>query len=478
MTQSQPNIIFIITDQQRYDTVGALGFPFMDTPILDRLVREGTAFTQCHVAGASCAPARGALFTGYYPHTTGILKNGDLWRHTWLEHFQAAGYHTVNIGKMHTEPMNTPAGFHERYNVENKERVRPVPGVNRDYLDEWDRAMGLRGHTRPDRHYYTTLPEFETALGAFDWPLPPELHPDVFVGDLGLWWLRRIPQRQPLFLQIGFPGPHPPYDPWAEEVQAYMDKDLPVRAVTSAEMDRQPPPIQDLRDLHVELAPDSTAHRPDASVDDRKRQRAYYLANQTMIDRKIGEILAALKEKGYLDNAVVVFTSDHGDCMGDHGLSQKWSSYDQVTRVPLVLWGPGRVPAGRSVDALVQQQDVVPWLMQLAGIEAPETLEAESLAPALSGDFAGRESVYCEQAQDRFMTNALMTMVRTADWKLVHFLGEDYGQLFDLRDDPAEENDRWSDPAAAGAKAELLDRLHEWRMRSQLQTSDWMAQNR
>ena len=120
----------------------------------------------------------------------------------------------------------------------------------------------------------------------------------------------------------------------------------------------------------------------------------------------------------------------------------------------------------------------MPWLMQLAGIEAPETLEAESLAPALSGDFAGRESVYCEQAQDRFMTNALMTMVRTADWKLVHFLGEDYGQLFDLRDDPAEENDRWSDPAAAGAKAELLDRLHEWRMRSQLQTSDWMAQNR
>ena len=92
MPDSKPNIIFIITDQQRYDSVGALGFDFVDTPVLDTLVREGTAFTQCHVAGASCVPSRGALFTGYYPHTTGILRNGDLWRHTWVERFAEAAY--------------------------------------------------------------------------------------------------------------------------------------------------------------------------------------------------------------------------------------------------------------------------------------------------------------------------------------------------------------------------------------------------
>ena len=119
---TRPNIIFIITDQERYDTIAALGFPQVDTPNLDRLVREGTHFTGCYVTGASCAPSRASLFTGYYPHTTGILRNGDLWRHSWIELLSAAGYHCVNIGKMHTWPMNTPCGFHQRYNVENKDR--------------------------------------------------------------------------------------------------------------------------------------------------------------------------------------------------------------------------------------------------------------------------------------------------------------------------------------------------------------------
>lgn len=473
MADTKPNIIFIITDQQRYDTVAALGFDHVDTPVLDTLAHEGTAFTQCHVAGASCVPSRGALFTGYYPHTTGILRNGDLWRHTWLERFADAGYYTVNIGKMHTEPMATPAGFHERFNVENKERYRPVPGINRDYLDEWDRALGLRGFKRPDRDDYGQRPDFATRLGAFEWPLPVEMHPDVFTGDLALWWLKRKPKTEPLFLQIGFPGPHPPYDPLAEEAASYMDRELPVRPVSQASLDAQPPPLQTLRKLHMELAPDSAVHRPDASMEDRRRQRAYYLANQTMIDRKTGEILDLLRKQGYLDNAVIVFTSDHGDCLGDHGLNQKWSCYDQITRVPLIVWGPGRVAGGKTVDGLVQQQDVAEWLFELAGLAVPETFETESISAAFAGGFQGRDAVYCEQAKDRFMTVAMMTMVRTRDWKLVHFLGEEYGQLFDLRNDPHEEHDRWRDPATRAVKRELLDRLSDWRMASQLKTSDW-----
>ncbi len=106
--QSRPNIILIITDQQRYDTIAALGFPYAATPNLDRLVREGTTFTQCFVSAPSCAPARASLFTGYYPHTTGIFKNADRWRHSWIERLAAAGYHCVNIGKMHTYPYEPP----------------------------------------------------------------------------------------------------------------------------------------------------------------------------------------------------------------------------------------------------------------------------------------------------------------------------------------------------------------------------------
>ncbi len=482
MSDSRPNIVFIITDQQRYDTVGALGYDFVDTPAIDRLVREGTSFTQCHVAGASCVPSRGALFTGYYPHTTGILRNGDLWRRTWVERFAAAGYHTVNIGKMHTEPMDTPAGFDERFNVENKQRHRPVPGVNRDYLDEWDRALGGRGLHRPDHDDYEAMPEYANALGAYDWHLAPEMHPDVFTGDLALWWLGRKPRTAPLFLQIGFPGPHPPYDPTPDEVEPYLDRDLRIAPVSRADVESQPPPIENLRRLHMRLGPDAAVLRPDASMEDRHRQRAYYLANQTMIDRKIGAIVRALDAHGYLDDAVVVFTSDHGDCLGDHGLNQKWSCYEQITRVPLVVWGPRRVPAGRTVDALVQQQDVVTWLMEVAGMEVPGTFEVEPLSGALdiasNGAFEGRDAVYCEQAHDRFMSDAMMTMVRTAGHKLVHFLEGDYGQLFDLDADPLEEHNLWGEPGAAAVRRELLDRLTEWRMRSQLHASDWAAEAR
>jgi arylsulfatase A-like enzyme len=122
MADERPNIILIITDQQRYDTIRALGFPYLDTPNLDRLVRDGVAFTQSFVSAPSCVPARASLFTGYYPHTTGILRNNVAWQHSWVELLAENGYHCVNIGKMHTCPFETPLGFHERYVVENKDR--------------------------------------------------------------------------------------------------------------------------------------------------------------------------------------------------------------------------------------------------------------------------------------------------------------------------------------------------------------------
>ena len=111
MADSRPNIIFIITDQQRYDTINALGYDYMDTPNLDRLVREGVSFTDCHVTAASCAPARASLFKGYYPHTSGILKNADRWRRSWIELLNDSGYHCTNVGKMHSWPFETELGF-------------------------------------------------------------------------------------------------------------------------------------------------------------------------------------------------------------------------------------------------------------------------------------------------------------------------------------------------------------------------------
>ena len=206
MPDSRPNIILMITDQQRFDTIRGLGFPYMDTPNLDRLIAEGTRFTNCFITAPSCVPSRASLFTGYYPHTTGILKNGDTWRHSWVEALAESGYTCVNVGKMHTVPFETSLGFHERYVVENKDRYLE----GRYYFDEWDKAMHARGLVKQQRELYRRRDDYRDRLGAFEWELPEDLHSDVFVGGLATWWLETKPKPEgPLFLEVALSCPYP-----------------------------------------------------------------------------------------------------------------------------------------------------------------------------------------------------------------------------------------------------------------------------
>jgi arylsulfatase A-like enzyme len=474
MAQNRPNIILIITDQQRYDTIRALGYPYMDTPNLDRLVNEGVTFDNCFIAAPSCAPSRAALFTGYYPHTTGILKNADQWRHSWVESLSDSGYYCVNVGKMHTFPYETPLGFHERYVVENKDRYLE----GRYYFDEWDKAMHARGLVKQQRELYRQRADYDQRLGAFEWELPEDMQSDFFVGDLATWWIETKPQPDgPLFLEIGFPGPHPPYDPIPRYAEAYMGRDLPLPSFTEDEIAGQPPAFQAMRAHNAEVDHDSISYTLTPSEEQLHRQRAYYFANVTMIDEKIGQILDALERRGYLEDAVVIFTSDHGDALSDHGHSQKWTMYDIITRMPMIVWSPGRFAGGREVTALCQQMDIGPAILELAGVEVPSTFEAESLLPALRGkEWAGREYVFAEHARDGILRETeFMTMVRSKGWKLVHFLGEEAGQLFDLARDPGEVHNLWDDPAYVEKKRELLDVLREWRIRSRYDTRDWSA---
>ncbi len=475
MADRRPNIIFIITDQQRYDTIRALGHDYVDTPNIDRLVREGVSFSGCHITAASCAPARASLFKGYYPHTTGILKNADTWRRSWIELLNDSGYHCTNIGKMHSWPFETELGFDERYVVENKDRYLE----GRYYFDEWDKALRFKGLVKQQREQYRKLPDYNESLGAFDWNLPEDTHPDTFVGDMAVWWLKSYPKTEPLFLQIGFPGPHPPYDPVPRYSEPYMNRELPLLEVTQEELENQPPAFKELRQHNFEIDHDSVVHLPNPTPEQRHRQRAYYLANVTMIDEKVGEILDTLEEQGYLENSVVIFTSDHGDCLTDHGHSQKWTMYDAITRVPLIVRAPERFGQGQKIEALCQQMDLGPTILELAGIEPPPTLEAISMLPALAnedGNWAGRDYVFAEQAADGILTGcSFMTMVRDDAWKLVHFLDQPHGQLFDLQADPNEVQNLWSDPAHAAKKQELLDVLREWRIRSGLHTAEWSA---
>ena len=468
---NKPNIIFIITDQQRFDTIAALGYDHMQTPNMDRLVNEGVSFNNCFITAASCAPARASLFTGYFPHTTGIFKNADSWRRSWIEKLADAGYRCVNVGKMHSYPYHTPLGFHERYVVENKDRYLE----ERYYFDEWDKALKARGLIKQQRELYRKRSDYDQALGAFDWELPEDMHPDFFVGDTAKWWLESYPKTEPLFLQIGFPGPHPPYDPIPRYSETYLKKDLPLLEVTKEELSALPDPLQKLRKHNNEVDHDSVVLDLEPSREQRHRQRAYYLANVTMIDEKIGEILHTLENLGYLENGIVVFCSDHGDCLTDHGHSQKWTMYDIITRVPMVVWAPGIFEGGRSIDGLCQHMDIGPAILELAGVDVPESFEAKSILPVLKGDsWESREFVFAEQIKDGILTDTeFMTMIRSKNWKLVHFLGLDCGQLFNLEKDPDEVNNLWDDPKVSEIKDKLLRQLLEWHIDSQIKTRKW-----
>ena len=473
-SERRPNIVFIMTDQQRYDTVRAFGFAHVDTPNLDRLAQEGTWFSHCYATGASCVPSRASLFNGLYPHTLGVLDNASTWRRSWVERLAAVGYTCASIGKMHTQPMDAPAGFHHRLVVENKDRSMAKRG--RDFVDAWDEALQAAGHPKPGLPSYRLLPDYADRMGAYDWPLPEAMHADAFVGRSSVEWIgNRAGTQEPFFLQVGFPGPHPPYDPPPQWSALYEFRDLPILPVMDADLDGQPPPFVALRDKHAHGHHDAAPHQIRAGAALRRRQRAHYLGNVSLIDQQVGRIMEALTHCGKVNDTVIVFTSDHGDCLGDHGHLQKWNFYEQSIRVPLIVSAPGLLTGRGEVSSLVQCFDVVPALLTMAGIEAPTWFETRTLLPALHGQpFPGRDAVYSEQGRDVvFQFADFVSMVRTQRWKLVHFMGEHFGQLFDLDQDPLENQDLWWKPEFRQPREELIRMLYEWRLKSAYETREW-----
>lgn len=470
----KPNIILIITDQQRADSIAALGASWMHTPALDRMAKEGAAFTNCFVTSPVCVASRASLFTGMYPHAAGVFTNFHPWQPTWVQWLADRGYHCVNIGKMHINPYDAPGGFHQRFVVENKDRPLFLEEHDRAYYDEWDKALHARKLQKPSRYTrFAADPEgYKRGLGAFAWDLPEDMHPDVFVGDHALWWLEERKAANPLFLQIGFPGPHPPYDPTPQYLSHYADARIPVPLPSAAEMERQPRAQGELRrnlSLHNY---DSVAWREDASPEDLLRLRRHYAANVSMIDDKVGQIMQVLDRKGYLDNALVIFTSDHADALGDHGHIQKWTMYDCVTRVPLILWARDGIEPGLRSDALVQLMDLAPSILEAAGVGVPDRFEARSLWPILRRTTeATRTEVYAELARDHIQTGAeYVVMRRDRRWKLVYYLGEQDGELYDLSRDPDELDNLWHDASFRAERDRLERELLEWSMRETLRS--------
>lgn len=506
-TGYQPHIVFIVTDQQRYDTIAALGFNHVETPHLDRLVTEGHSLDSCFITAPSCVPSRCSLFQGNYPHTTGVYKNGDTWTESWVSGLAHAGYHCVNVGKMHTVPLESPAGFNERYIVENKDRFLE----GRYFFDEWDKALRARGLVKQQRELYRKRDDYGERLGAFRWDLDEDMQSDNFVGGFANWWLSTYPIDQPLFLQVGFPGPHPPYDPTPLWLDRYLQKALPIAEFTPDEADGQPSALRALRQHMIDVDHDSVVHLPHPTGEQRHYQRACYLANVSMIDEQVGSIVGTLEAEGLLDDTVIIFTSDHGDSLGDHGHSQKWTMYEETVHVPAIVWmgrsarhrlGASLEPGAR-VDSLVSLFDLGPTILELASAAVPGDFEAVSLlrllgvpAPAegeRSADPAARpgtgsvvaqsdaawevatphpvftrpdgsrEYVFAEHGRDNMLEEtSVMTMVRDERWKLVTFGESEEGQLFDLQSDPGERVNLWDDSGSQHERARLERVLLTW----------------
>lgn len=469
----RPNIVFIITDQQRLDTIAALGFDHMITPNLDKLVQNGTTFENMYVSAPSCAPSRASLFSGTYPHTNGVFRNDEPWNYCWVEELSKSGYRCVNVGKMHTMPIEGAFGFHERHVVENKDRAhKNLPF----YLDNWDKALKARNVRKPSRQTYCDRPDYNDALGAFVWEDDEDLHSDVFVGQTACWWLDTYPGSEPFFLQVGLPGPHPPYDPTQEYLDKYLNKDLP-EAILDYDLDDHPEPLKELRRNHIKNDHDAVVHLENPTKEQLHRQRAHYYANVSMIDTQVGEIMRALDGRGVLEDTVIIFTSDHGDCLNDHGLSQKWNMYEQSVHVPAIVSWPNKVKSGGSHKELVSLMDFGPTILEMAEVDVPDWMEARSLNELMfEMQAAPRERVFAEHSDDAIMEGTeFMTMVREGPWKLVHFVDCDDGQLFNLAEDSGERTNLWNDDRYANVRKDLISEILKWRIESSRNTQGFLS---
>ncbi len=462
--QNHPNIIWFITDQQRFDTIHAMGALHMKTPNMDRLVQNGVSLTQCYCTAPSCVPSRASLFTMTYPHETGVYHNGSPWgEHSWIEQLQAAGYHTVNVGKMHTVPFDAKCGFDERFVVENKDRPLKLNQPHGGFYDEWDKFLNNQGVRKPSRETYKDdYPDYETALGAYEWPLQEMNHPDIFVGNMARWFIEQRESDSPLFLEVGFPGPHPPYDPPERYLEMYDGVDIPIPRVAEKELENQPAAQKAYRQEMIASNHDAVCWRNLPDEESLRRLHKYYAANITLIDDQIGQILDALEKKGYLENSIIIFMSDHGDCLGEHGHIQKWTMYDSVVRTPLIICAPG-LPSGTECSALLQQMDIVPMLFDLTGVPLAGAQSAVSALPAVLQAKPVRDYVFAEHSRDNILKGVdLMQMIRSRDWKLVDYDRGDDGELYNLSDDPGEVHNLWNAPDCRRKKDELLAALKDW----------------
>ena len=312
----------------------------------------------------------------------------------WVQDLADHGYWCVNIGKMHFSPRDVPGGFHERVIVENPTNMTHAMG---GADDDWGRYLTFHGQTRPnDRN--STDPDWMSKHQGVPWHLEERFHSDVFIGDSAVSWIDNYQGDKPLFLQVGLyrsaravgSAAAPP----GRCTKTRRCRRAICRRVNWTRSRHSIRPIWSFTPTRATSLRSICAGPPRREIAEMKR---HYFAKITTVDEQVGRVLDSLEARGWLENSLLIFCSDHGEMLGDHGLAYKWLMYDPIVHIPLIIRHPGSVAAPSEVNDLVSLMDLGPTILEAAGVDMPTYLEGRSLLPYLDDEpIEPREFVFCE----------------------------------------------------------------------------------
>lgn len=471
----QPNIIMILCDELRADALGCFGNPIVQTPNIDRLAHEGTRFSQCFVTQPTCTPSRASILTGCYPSAlrarmVGCYTPDD--KRFLPRALSAKGYRTASIGKIHLVPQSAePAVLAQALATEDGvyfgfQEVDLVNGHgNRCFGNRYTNWLRERLPDLDERQ--ANAAPYENGVNCWRWNLPQDVHSSHYIADRAIDFLETATD-EPYFLHVSFPDPHYPFtapEPWASLYDPAI-MPLPI------------PPIAesfDMPELHERvyrgpLTPSAGRGRPRDRVigtpphnyaeynqDDWKQVKAIYYGMVSLVDYSVGRILDALDRLGMNDNTIIVFVSDHGDYLGDHGMYGKGLPYDSALRTPLIYRGPG-IAAGQTISTVESTLDIAPTLLDLAGVAEPEGIQGCSLMRLLGGEDWPRPGAALVENDDDFAALRMRTLIGPR-WRLTFYHSQDWGELIDRERDPLEMRNLWNDPAYSAVKQRLLIQL-------------------
>ncbi|MDD3242869.1 MAG: sulfatase-like hydrolase/transferase [Eubacteriales bacterium] len=436
--QDRPNILLITTDQQRFDTINALGNPFIYTPHFNWLTDVGVTFTNCYADCPICMPSRATIMTGRHGYDNHLVENDTsvmpMRENATLPGLLTrAGYQTRAQGKMHFEPMRANYGFEHMELPMDYYRAR-----NRNTAAGRPKAHGVgENEVEP---VISTVPEEESEI--------------FWTVERSIDFLETRDETRPFFLWTSFAKPHCPFDPSLNYWQLYQNRPMPqpIKGDWSEHLKDIPPRLAQSMYILSQQQRLSPSQREDS-------QRAYY-ACITQIDYTLGLLFARMREMGLLDNTWILFTSDHGDMMGDHGLGAKSVHLEGSAHVPLIVCPPAghafAAHSGERCAHLADLADIMPTVLGIAGVEQPESVQGMDLRALAQDAQMPERTLYGDTAHELFM-------VRDARYKYIYTPCGGRSLLFDLQQDPHETHDLSAQaayaPRRAAMHAQLVDKV-------------------